>query len=139
MPITASELVRVGEKEFPLHHVQASDETRAIMRLCMIQAEERRKSLAAYLPQVLREQGLEPCLRSRSGHGFLESVEPVHQKLVEMFGEQSIGIIVLINGEEPGQGKHSLDEMRVEQGDVIQVIYRIAWAISDKIKKRIVI
>lgn len=131
--ITASEIVRVGKRKFPLHHVRASDETRMLLMLCMIHAEESYERLAPYLLGKLREQGLEPRLRSGDGHTFLEAVEPVQRKLAGMFGQQSIGIVVLINGEEPGEGRHALDEMRVEQGDVIQVIYKIACATSEMV------
>lgn len=133
MPITVSEVVRVGEREFPIHHVRASDETRALLMLCMIHAEESYERLAPYLLGKVREQGLEPRLRSEDGHTFLEAVEPVQRKLADMFGEQNIGVVVLINGEEPGGGRHALDEMRVDQGDVIQVIYRIVCATSEMV------
>lgn len=136
MPITASEIVRVGEREFPLHHVQASDETRALLMLCMIRAKESYGHLAPYLLGKLREQGLEPRLRSGDGRTLLEFVGPVQQKLADMFGEQNIGVVVLINGEEPGEGKHTLDEMRVEQGDVIQVIYRSVRNPVEQIRAR---
>lgn len=61
---------------------------------------------------------------------YLETIAQYHveaNKLLgnkDQFGMKLNGIIILINGEEPGKGTKSLFDHKVRSGDVIEVVYK---------------
>ena len=132
MPVSSSDILQIEDKKFPLYHVQASDDTRALLLLCMEQMEARQEHLDRYILKKLKSRGLKPHYRGDHGHKFLDSVEPAYSHLAARFGSNNVGVVVLVNGEEPGRGSLALSEMHAEKGDIVQVIYKIANETSDK-------
>jgi hypothetical protein len=131
--ISSSENLSSQNQEFPLYHVQASDDTEALLMLCETQLETEEKNLESVISNQLQQKNLQPSFIDHNGHRFLSAVWPIHQQLIDRFGEERIGINILINGEEAGDGTLPLDEMHVEKGEKLQILYRI----SQHIEKRL--
>ena len=61
---------------------------------------------------------------------YLETIAQYHREAKKLLGDKDQhgmrlnGIIILINGEEPGQGKTSLFDYRINPGDVIEIVYK---------------
>ena len=132
MPVSSSDVLQIKDKEFPLYHVRASDDTRALLLLCMEQMETHQEHLDQYILKKLKSHGFKPHYHRDHGQKFLDSVEPAHSQLAARFGSNNVGVVVLVNGEEPGRGSLTLSEMHAEKGDIVQVIYKIANETSDK-------
>ena len=60
---------------------------------------------------------------------FLERVDPLYGRLVEIFPRKRIGLLLFINESEPGSGKVGLDSFTPALGDRIDLRYIVAsWA-----------
>lgn len=97
-------------------------------------------SVYAVLDRHLKENGLHGVFRvdsyidtdtgkERQGL-YLKTIAEYHleaEKLLggkDKYGMDLNGIIVLVNGKEPGQGTEALDPFQVKRGDVLSVVYK---------------
>ena len=58
---------------------------------------------------------------------YLEELKEYGKEATKIFGKKS-GIIILINGKEPGKGTIPLHNYAVKKGDVIEIVYKKAGA-----------
>jgi SAM-dependent methyltransferase len=91
------------------------------------------RSLLAVVHRRLRAAGLDPIYRrmrldvegsSKPIYGtFLEHVEPIADVMRTSYPRQSRGILVFLNGEEPSEGKVSLESIFPTLDDHVEVYY----------------
>jgi hypothetical protein len=134
MEVLSSEEIEVREGRFPLHYVRASDDTEALLPLCETELKADCYNLEEVIKERLEHIGLHPRFATRKGHKFLMSVFPVHKELTKRFGRENVGLVVLLNGCEPGEGTHAIEEMQAKQGSTLQVLYRISGATKKKVE-----
>lgn len=132
MEVRHSESLYVQGNDFPLHEVTASDGTRAVVMICSERIAKDTSNVLSLIEHVLTERGLHPTFVQSGNHLFLESVSPLDEEIMRRFGGQRAGVIALVNGHEPGQGAHALDEMVLHEGDTLELLYRIGSEESDK-------
>lgn len=125
MAIQHSESLRIQGNEFPLHEVSASDDTQAVVMICLEHIATDTDDVLSLIERVLNERGLQPTFVRNGSQLFLSSVSPLDGEIVRRFGDHRAGIIALVNGQEPGQGAHALDEMILHKGDTLELLYRI--------------
>jgi hypothetical protein len=131
MKVRHSEVVKVQGNDFPLHEVTASDDTRAVVMICSERIAKDTSDVLSVIEHVLATHGLLPTFVKSRGHLFLESVSPLDTEIMQRFRGQRAGIVALVNGHEPGQGAHALDEMTLHEGDKLDLLYRVGSAESD--------
>lgn len=130
MEVRHSASLHVQGKDFPLYEVTASDDTRAIVMICSERIAKDTSNVVSLIEHALAERGLRPTFIRSGGHLFLESVSPLDEEITHRFGEPRAGVIALVNGHEPGQGVHALDEMTLHGGDTLELLYRVGAAES---------
>ncbi len=123
--IRQSESLNVYGNAFSLHEVAASDDTRAVVMICSEPVLKDTTDVPSFIEDALAARGLQGVFVNDKNHVFLESVSPLHTEVMRRFIGQRAGIIVLVNGQEPGGGAHSLREMTLHKGDMLEVLYRI--------------
>lgn len=131
MEVRHSESLRVQGNDFPLYEVTASDDTQAVIMICSEHIARDTGDVFSLIKHALSERGLHPTFVTSGGHLFLESVSPLDEEIIQRFGGQRAGIVALVNGHEPGQGAHALDEMTLHEGDNLELLYRIESVESD--------
>lgn len=104
---------------FDMHHVSASDDTHAMLIAAEALAEADVSDMPAFLRRILSAKGLS----ARFEPGFIAAIDPLHDLLLSRFPSHPLGVIVLINGTEPGA--LALDAMSAKRGDRILVLYKI--------------
>ena len=128
--------MNVQGNEFPLHEVTASDDTRAVVVICSERIMRDTKDVLAFIERTLAAHELHSTFVKSGGHLFLESISPLNEKIMQRFGGQRAGIIALVNGHEPGQGAHALDEMTLHEGDTLELLYRVGESRSLHLRER---
>lgn len=125
MEVRHSESLHVQGKDFPLYEVTASDDTHAVVMICSERITRDTSNVLSLIEHVLAGRGLHPKFVRSGDHLFLESVSPLDEEITHRFGGQRAGVIALVNGHEPGQGVHALDEMTLHEGDTLELLYRV--------------
>lgn len=125
MVIRHSESLQIQGNGFPLHEVNASDDTHAVVTICSERITSDTEDVLSLIEHVLSKHGLHPTFVRTGSHLFLDSVSPLDEEITRRFGEHRAGIVALVNGQEPGQGAHALDEMILHKGDTFELLYRI--------------
>jgi hypothetical protein len=126
IPVLSTDIIQIGDREFALQYVQASDDTHALLTVTHCTMNSNVDDLSSFLDSELQRIGLQPHFTHHNGNIFFESIEPVETYLKKIFQNRSLGIVILINGKESGKGSHSLKYMKPRKGDRIDVLYRIA-------------
>ena len=127
--IDSTESLLLGEHEFDLHIVKASDNTHALIIVSTFVLDSDVDDLHAFLDIAFMRSGLQASFIKMDAGIFLESISPIDDFLKKRFADkshESHGVIILINGREPGNGNSSLKEMKPKKGDNVQVLYRVA-------------
>ncbi len=124
--IHASETIRAGENEWMVHTVSASDDTHALLIVSSFLLDSDVDDLRIFLDVALARCGLKASFIQMNTGIFLSFISPLHAFLRNRFPDKKQGVIILVNGKEPGSGNFSLDEIRPRKGDTIHVMYRIA-------------
>ena len=124
--ILSTESVCIGDHYFILHHVHASDDTEALLTLCETEIQKDSCDMKSIVVELLRSQGLEPQFLRQKGDLYVASVAPIHSALAERFEGKDIGVVHIVDSNEPGGGSLALNRMEVHGGNVVQIIYRIA-------------
>lgn len=123
--IRHSELLHVGEHDFLLHEVIASDDTQALIIICSEQIKKDTTDIRSFIEDALAARGLQGVFMKNDDCLFLESVSPLDDQIARRFKGQKAGIIALVNNREPGKGIHSLEEMILNKGEKLELLYRI--------------
>ncbi len=113
---------------FPLHEVDASDDTQALVMICSERIAKDTNDVPTLIRELLETRGLQSKFIKSDNHLFLDSVSPLDKAIAQRFIQQRAGIIALINGKEPGDGTSALDQMTLHEGDTLQLLYRVEVA-----------
>ncbi|MCF7844820.1 MAG: hypothetical protein K9M03_03275 [Kiritimatiellales bacterium] len=111
-----------------IQFIEASDDTKAIILVdesvmtCDI------SDMQSFITTRLQRYGYKPHFIQNNGVLYLHSINPLESHIRAMFPDASYGIIVLINGKEPGS--YPLNIIHVEEGDVVSLLYRITTIAS---------
>ncbi len=123
--IRRSALLCINGSQYPLYEVSASDDTQVLVLICSLQILADIDEALPFIHHKLIEYGLYPTTVGIGNHLFLDSISPLDEEIKQIFDGQSVGIIALVNGHEPGQGTQALDGMKLCAGDILELWYRI--------------
>ncbi len=124
--IKSTKKLHLTDRDFVLHHVQASDDTTALLEVFTATIASTEQNLEALIFSCLSTLGLTPLYCKVDSHSFLARIEPITDRMRILFTDSQMGIVLLVNGQEPGGGTLSLEHISVEVGDTVQVFYRIS-------------
>lgn len=131
MEIRHSESLHIEGNDFPMHEVTASDDTNAIVMISSELITKDTNDVRSLIEHTLAERGLHAIFVNSDNHLFLESVSPLDEEIMRRFRGQGAGVIALVNGHEPGEGSHALDEMTLHKGDTLELLYRIGSEVRE--------
>jgi len=125
MAIRHSESLNVRGNEFPLHEVAASDDTHAVLLISSERITADTNNVLSLIKRTLAARRLQPRFVMSDNHLFLQSISSLDEEIARSFKRQQVGVIALVNGQEPGHGTHALDEITLHEGDTLELLYRI--------------
>lgn len=115
----------LGKNTFPFYEVIASDDTQALVMIYSQRITTETTDVRRFIEDSLTARGLRGIFSKNNRRVFLESVSPLDKEVTQRFAGEKLGIIVLVNGREPGEGAYSLQEMTLQKGDTFALLYRI--------------